>query len=87
MLVKKPIIALLFYIMAILLIIGFHKIDPTNLSGPGFDFFAYLISLLISFYCLVKAIYDLRKLEKTAVIVTLIHALGFTGILLLLFIS
>ncbi|MBC7720575.1 MAG: hypothetical protein H7068_01045 [Pedobacter sp.] len=73
--------------MAIPIIIGSHRVDPTNLAGPGLDFFAYFSSLLISIYCLVRAISNSLKLEKTALLVTLIHALGFTGILILFFIS
>jgi hypothetical protein len=87
MLVKQPIIAILFYIIAIPFIIGSHRIDPTNLAGPGLDLLAFFVSLLLSFYCFVKSIMNAIKLEKNALVVTSIHTLGFTGILILLFIN
>jgi len=47
---KKNLFVIAFYLIGFLLIILAHRIDPTNLAGPGLDFWFYVPIVIISFF-------------------------------------
>ncbi|MBB3054436.1 hypothetical protein [Mucilaginibacter gotjawali] len=82
---NKVSFALVYYFIAFSLIIISHKIDPTNLAGPGLDFFVYPIILICSVVFLVKALFKAQR-RAAAWMPFVIHFLGviiLVGILFL----
>ena len=79
---------LLYYALGLGLVIGAHYLDPTNMAGPGLDFPAFLIYLLINALFFGETLVHIFK--KTAPVLDIIFMLvinvaGFLSIIRLLF--
>ena len=59
---NSPLSLLLYYLLALLLLIGAHHLSPTNLAGPGLDIPAFFIYFIL---CLALVIKTIMRLAKT----------------------
>lgn len=72
---KKPIAHVLFYILSAAVLYFAHKIDPTDLAGPGLDI---LVLLLLIFAIPTLLIVSLKKqiTRYSKICISIIHIIG-----------
>jgi hypothetical protein len=75
------------YIIAILLIIWAHKVDPISLAGPGLDCLVYPVALIFSAVSLVKSLRKIADNKKAYLPLFITNIVGLLSIILLLFIG
>ena len=78
--VNRPIFHLIFYLSGILILIGAHKIAPTNLAGPGLDLLVLTILLISSFAIAIKTFSTKHISIRNKIAIGVIHIFGLTFI-------
>ena len=73
---KKPVIAILYYLVACYLVLSIGQFAATNLEGAHFDTIVYLAVPLMSIALLVKSIVKVRTADRASRWVLAIHAAG-----------
>lgn len=73
---KKPVIAVLYYLVACYLILSIDQFAATNPGGMHFDTIVYLAVPLMSIALLVNSIIKFRTADRLSRWVLAIHAVG-----------
>ena len=76
---KKILLTFLYYVACIGAVIAAHKIDPTNLAGPGLDFLVYPFALIFGIILLIRSIVK-EKVYSTFWVTTAVHISGILTI-------
>jgi len=82
---NKIVVTFLYYFIAFVLVFLAHKIDPTNLAGPGLDLLVYPVVFIGCVVLLGRSFYVDKGL-KTFWLIISIHLLGLVWLVLILFI-
>ncbi|MBD1385199.1 hypothetical protein IDJ75_07900 [Mucilaginibacter rigui] len=75
------------YILAIILIVWAHKVDPISLAGPGLDCLVYPIVLIFSVVSCIKSLNKITDSNKTYFPLVITNIVGLISIIMLLFIA
>ena len=74
--IDKPLFHVAVYLLGYLLLYISHKIDPTNLAGPGLDILVLLVLFILILYLFIRTLIkkDISMFSK--VIIAVVHILG-----------
>jgi len=77
--------SLLFYAIAIPLILAIHGLSPTNLAGPGLDIVVYGVSGIVAVIFLARSLTKIKSGDKRAYLNFFVNAVGALFVLVLLY--
>jgi len=84
-LMKKIVLAILFYVIACWLILTIHSLSPTNMAGPGLDIVVYFVSVIVTVAFLVISLIKLRSGNKLSYLNLFINLAGTLIIIIFLY--
>ena len=82
---KKIAPSILFYAIAIPLILTIHSVSPTNLAGPGLDIVVYGISAVATLIFLIRSLVRIKLGDQQSYVEAVVNVIGVILILLLLY--
>ena len=74
--IDKPLFHFSFYLVGLLLLYVSHKIEPTNLAGPGLDMLVLLMLFISILYLFIRTLVKKNIIILSKVIITVVHILG-----------
>jgi len=80
----KIVPSLLFYAIAIPLILAIHSLSPTSLAGPGLDIVVYGVSAVATLIFLARSLVKIKSSDKRSYLNVFINVVGTLLILALL---
>jgi hypothetical protein len=78
-------LAILYYCIAIPVIITAQKFFQTDLSGPGLNIFVFIVAIVLNIYVLFKSFRTSAIRDNESFIPVFIHLAGFIFVIYLIF--
>jgi len=67
-----------FYVISFITFFIAHKIEPTNMAGPGLDLLALLLIVILLCVIIIKTFSNKKITVKKKFVIALIHLIGLT---------
>jgi len=74
--IDRPLFHVALYLLGFLLLYVSHKVEPTNLAGPGLDMLVLLLLFIAILYLFIRTLVKKNITVLTKIIITVIHILG-----------
>jgi len=75
-LMKRLILAVLFYFISCPLILNIHGLSPTNMAGPGWDIVVYFLSAVLTIVFLVTSIIKIKSDNNLSILNLCLNVVG-----------
>ena len=74
--INKPLLHITFYLLGYLFLYIAHKVDPTNLAGPGLDMLIFIIFSILIAVLLIKTLIKNAITKSLKFKIVIVHIIG-----------